>query len=160
MEYFESDLDKVNRYYRFTLVNIITVPTVFNISVENIPQVFAGIFLEANESGVWIMSMSESRKGKKYFHYHDKIIKIEEAGKINIDSLEDKYKEEIKRDIRKYEEKRKKEIELYNNDSSIPDVVDPNDTVSVNDMLSKVQEMIKENKKDDGNNFLHKRDKN
>lgn len=162
MEYLENELDKINRYYRSKLINIITIPPIYNISPEQIPNYFSGIFMEATDTGIWAMCMIGDRKGKIDFYFHDKIIKIEEAGLIDINQLEEKDKEQIKNAIKKYEEKRKKEIEAYNKDTDAPDVKDPNDKEQVNDLLSQVQKLVldnKTNKENSQGDFLVKRKK-
>ena len=118
--------------------------------------------MEASDTGVWIMCITGDRKGKIDFYYHDKIIKIEEAGKIDLNELESDQKNEIKTSIKKYEEKRKKEIEMYNEGFETPDIKDPKDQEGINTMLDKVQKMVLENKKIQENNpgdFLEKRKK-
>jgi len=162
MEYLETELDKVNRRYRSKLVNIITIPPIYNITPEQIPRYFSGIFMEASDVGVWVMSMSNDRRGKLDFYYHDKIIKIEEAGSINIDELEPDQRDKIKQSIKKYEDNRKKEIESYNAKFDTPDIKDPNDHEGINSMLNKVQQMVLDNKKNNDNSpgdFLQKRER-
>lgn len=162
MEYLENELDKINRYYRYKLINVITIPPVYNISPDQIPIYFSGIFMEASDTGIWLMYAAGDRKGKIDFYYHDKIIKIEEAGKIDINDLDPDSKNKIKESIKKYEDRRKEEIEEYNQNSVAPDIKDPNDKEGINAMLNKVQEMVLENKKNQENNprdFLAKRQK-
>ncbi len=162
MEYLENELDKINRYYRHKLVNIITIPPIYNISPDQIPIYFSGIFMEASEIGIWLMYASGDRKGKTDFYYHDKVIKIEEAGKIDINDLDIESKNKIKEAIKNYENKRKEEIEEYNKNVITPDIKDPSDQNGINEMLTKVQEMVLENKKNQEKNdkdFLLKRQK-
>jgi hypothetical protein len=118
--------------------------------------------MEASEIGIWLMYASGDRKGKTDFYYHDKVIKIEEAGKIDINDLDIESKNKIKEAVKNYENKRKEEIEEYNKNIITPDIKDPSDQNGINEMLTKVQEMVLENKKNQEKNdkdFLLKRQK-
>jgi hypothetical protein len=153
--YLDTDLDDINRYYRYKMINIITVPTIYSpVDVSIVPKLFSGIFLRATEVGIWILSTNEN-KNKRNFFYHDKIIKIEEVDFIDINSLEKNQKEIIESNIKTYEDNRQKEIkEIQKNITNSPDVIDPTDYNKVNEMINKVSQMVLEKKKKDEENFL------
>lgn len=146
--YIETACDKLNRIFRYKMINIIPVSSIFSpVNPTIIPLFSSGIFLEANELGIWISSTSDENKGKKLFFYHDKIIKIEEIESISANDCKD-----IKKIYDKYDEDRNNEIKDIYEDA--PDVIDPSDHNRINEMIEKAQKIILENKTND---FLEKR---
>ena len=119
------------------IINVITVPVLYSpVHPDLVPQVCTGIFLEADEVGVWILSKSPTRPGKKEIFYHDKIVKIEEVESFRTVDLP---------------ENERKIVEVYYNrvevePENLPDVQDPSDTSKISEMLNKVRQMVTEKK--------------
>jgi len=158
-DYLETELDKLNRFFRYKIVNIITVPTIFgNMDPKNIPQFSTGFFLQASDVGIWILSTSENRKGMKDFFYHDKIINIQEVGQIDLNNLPKFEKDILTQEFKSYEKERKEKIkEEFEKVEEKPDVIDPTDHSGIARRISEVQEMVSKRKEKEENNFLEKR---
>jgi hypothetical protein len=161
---FETELDRINKYYRYKIVTIIPSMSSIQYTPENIPEFCTGMFLEAMESGIWLMSIKTC---KKDFFYHGQIIKIEENELIDPKSMTKDQREIVEKQFKEYEERRKQENKeyeeriqtRYDKDSSgndIPDVMNPNDIEGTMDMIQKVQKMVEDNRKE---NYLDKRKK-
>lgn len=159
MEEIESELDRLNKYYRNKIVTLIPTRTAIEYVPENIPSFCTGMFLEAMESGIWLLSL---RTNKRDFFYHDKIVKIEEVDLIDINCLPEKTREEVTLELKSYDERKKKEKlelqkqiqeieDLKDKSNDIPDVIDPMNISGINEMLERAKKMI------DENNFLEKR---
>ena len=160
-DYFETELDRVNRYFRHKIVNIITIPTIFgHMDPKNIPQFSTGFFLQACDVGIWLLSTADDRKGKRDFFFHSSVIKIEEVGEINLDNLPKFEKDILIQETKNYEQERKERIQEELKDiEQKPDVVDPTDHSEISRRINDVQKMVaerKEQEKDD-QDFLEKR---
>ncbi len=160
-DYFETELDKLNRFFRYKIVNIITITPIFgNMEPINIPQFATGFFLQASETGVWILSTSDNRKGKKDYFYHNQIIKIEEVGEIDLNGLPQFEKDILIQESNSYEKERKEELKEELKDiEDKPDVTDPKDHSEISQRISDVQKMVEERnqKRDEEQDFLEKR---
>jgi len=159
-DYLETELDKLNRMFRCKIINVITTPTLFGaIEPSGVPFFSTGIFLEATETGIFTISMSDARKWKKDFFYHDKIIKLEEVGLVSTGEIPSNEREILESTAKQYEERRKTEIDSANKErENVPDNPDPKDQKQTVDMLSKIQKMIIDRKTDkDPHSFLDQR---
>lgn len=150
----ESELDRINRYYKNRIVTLIPTRTAIDYTPDLIPHFCTGLFLEAMESGIWLLSL---RTNKKDFFYHDKIVKIEENELIDPNDLNDETKSIVYQQFKEYDQRKKSELEMFdkmnpNNDK--PDVSDASDTMATMSMIERVQQMVEQSKKD---NFLEER---
>ncbi|MFW5794972.1 MAG: hypothetical protein ACOCV1_05770 [Bacillota bacterium] len=152
----KSSLDKMFDRFKYKIINIITNQTMFGpMGPEVTPDFSCGVFLEIDEYGLWILSLSKTRKYKKEMFYHDKILKIEEVSKIDIKE----FPKEVAKEIEKcYQDYIQLGIEEELPEKDVPDVSDPRDQKKINEFLFKIQETIMENKSNDEKDFLEKRD--
>lgn len=161
MDYLETDLDKINRYYRNKIVTIITTPTMFGpTDIKNLAEFSTGCFLEATDSGVWLLSLSNNLRD---FFYHDKIIKIETSQEIDLTDLSEEQKTTLDTEFKKYEARVQREIDLLghnlrkDSNKQVPDVLNPNDNTGINNMIHQVQDMLKNQEETKDNDFLQTR---
>lgn len=160
MNYLENDIDRLNIYFRYKIVNIITVESITGpLDPKGVVLFSSGLFLEASEIGLWLMNVNKDNRGKKTFFFYDKIVKIEEVGNVSPRDLTEEENEIINKFTKNYENKRESEIEEENNDENLPDVVDPSNQNKIIKMIKEVQEGVLSSKKE-GKNFLEERTNN
>jgi hypothetical protein len=136
-------IDNLTESFQNRIVNVITVPVLYSpVNPTIIPETCCGIFLGADEIGVWLLSKSKDRPGLKEIFYHDKIVKVEEVDSFRISELPDNERKIVEA--------------FYNREEvdpeTLPDVPDPSDTGKISEMLNKVKQMVTEKK--DKNDFL------
>lgn len=135
-----DDIQLLNKLYKNKIVMIITEPIV-NIGLMNIQNSFCGMFLEAIDAGIFLLTDNNT----KDFFYHNKIIKIEEAAQINFNDLNEETKKILKNTYEKHEILEKEQIKNENN-GFIPDNIDPENQEKTIELLQQAQKIIRNKK--------------